>query len=286
MRKLKRIVIRILNFVTNRRADERLREEMEAHIAMQADDNARSGLSPAEARRQAHLKFGTAEAVREQYHAEEGLPLAENVLQDTRFALRQLSNSPGFTFIAILILALGIGANTAIFSLVNAVLISKLPVVDPKMLVRLGDQNDCCVGYGVHDNGDYSVFSTAAWQQLRESAPEFEELAAMQSGFESQPITVRQGGAQQSAHPAIGEFVSGNYFRMFGLTPAIGRLFSDADNGEGASHSCDELPGLEELLCGKSGSCGQHYLCKFQTGDSHWGSACRLLRRPPFVHPT
>lgn len=235
MRALKRFFVRMQNFVMSRGGDERLREEMAWHVEAQTEELVRAGVSAEEAHRQARLRFGAAEAVREQYHAEEGLPFAENVLQDTRFALRQLGNSPGFTFIALLILALGIGANTAIFSLVNAVLIRKLPVVDPKMLVRLGDQNDCCVGYGVHDNGDYSVFSTAAWQQLRENAPEFEELAAMQSGFESQPITVRHGGAQQSAHPAIGEFVSGNYFRMFGLSPAIGRLFSDADNGEGAS---------------------------------------------------
>ncbi|HEX4029220.1 MAG TPA: ABC transporter permease [Terracidiphilus sp.] len=232
---LKRMVARILNLVTGRRADERLREEMESHIAMQTEEYIRAGLSPEEARRQARLKFGTAEAVREQYHAEEGLPLAENVLQDTRFALRQLSKSPGFTFIAVLTLALGIGANTAIFSLVNAVLLSRLPVSNPGTLIRLGDQNDCCIGYGVHDNGDYSVFSTTAWEQLRKNAPEFEELAAMQSGFESQPIIVRHGGSQTSAHSAIGEFVSGNYFSMLGLSPAMGRLFSDADDNEGAS---------------------------------------------------
>jgi hypothetical protein len=235
VRTIRRFLARIRNFSTNRRDHERLREEIEAHIAAQTEEFVRAGVSPEEAHRQARLKFGAVEAVREQYHAEEGLPFAENVLQDTRFALRQLGKSPGFTFIAVLTLALGIGANTAIFTLVNAVLLSKLPVAYPKMLVRLGDQNDCCIGYGVHDNGDYSVFSTTAWEQLRKNAPEFEELAAMQSGFESQPIIVRHGGAQTSAHSAIGEFVSGNYFSMFGLSPAIGRLFSDADDNEGAS---------------------------------------------------
>ncbi|MGA7524070.1 MAG: ABC transporter permease [Acidobacteriaceae bacterium] len=235
MRTIRRFLARIRNFSTNRRDHERLREEIEAHIADQTEEFVRAGVSPEEAHRQARLKFGAVEAVREQYHAEEGLPFAENVLQDTRFALRQLRKSPGLTFIAVLTLALGIGANTAIFSLVNAVLIRKLPVVDPKMLVRLGDQNDCCIGYGVHDNGDYSVFSTTAWEQLRKNDPDFEELAAIQSGFESQPIIVRHGGSQTSAHSAIGEFVSGNYFRMFGLSPAMGRLFSDADDNEGAS---------------------------------------------------
>lgn len=234
MRTLVRLLTRIRKFVADRRGDERLREEMESHIAAQTDEFIRAGTSPEEARCRARLKFGAVQAVREQYHAEEGLPLLENLLQDTRYALRQIGKSPGFTLTAVLTLALGIGANTAIFSLVNAVLIRKLPVADPKMLVRLGDRNDCCIGYGVRDDGDYSVFSTDAWQQLRRNTPESVEVAAMQSGFESQPIIVRRGGSQIAAHPAIGEFVSGNYFRMFGLSPALGRLFSDADNKQGA----------------------------------------------------
>ena len=235
MRAIKRLLARIWNFAMGHRGDERLREEMAWHVAAQTEENLRFGMQPAEAHRQARLRFGAVDTVREQYHAEEGLPLAESLIRDTRYALRQLSKSPGFTFIAVLTLALGIGANTAIFSLVNAVLIRKLPVANPRTLIRLGDQNDCCIGYGVHDNGDYSVFSTSTWEQLRKNAPEIEELAAMQSGFESQPIIVRNEGPQQSAHPAIGEFVSGNYFRTFGLSPAVGRLFSDADNSEDAS---------------------------------------------------
>ncbi|HUA97167.1 MAG TPA: ABC transporter permease [Terracidiphilus sp.] len=234
MRALIRLLTRIQNFATGSRGQKRLQEEIESHIAAQTEDFILAGFSPAEARRRARLKFGAVEAVREQYHSEEGLPLAENLLQDMRFAVRQLGRSPGFTIVAVLTLALGIGANASIFSLVNAILLGKLPVADPRMLVRLGDRNDCCIGYGVRDDGDYSVFSTDAWERLRENTPEFEELAAMQSGFESQPVVVRPGGSQIPAHSAIGEFVSGNYFRLFGLRPAIGRLFSRADNLVGA----------------------------------------------------
>ena len=156
------------------------------------------------------------------------------LLQDLRYALRQLRKTPGFTATVMLTLAFGIGANAAIFTLVNAVLMKNLPVADPKTLVRLGDHEDCCVGYGFHENADYSLFSTDAYELLKKNAPEFEELAAIQAGFTYRPITARRGVTQESARSAMGEFVSGNYFRTFGLRPRAGRLFSDSDDVEGA----------------------------------------------------
>lgn len=156
------------------------------------------------------------------------------ILQDFNFALRQLKKTPGFTATALLTLALGIGANAAIFTLMNAVLMKKLPVADPKSLLLFADQNQCCVGSGTPDSGDYGLFSTDTYEQLKKNAPEFEELAAMQAGFEYRPIVARPGGKHDSAQSVMGEFVSGNYFRTFGLRPAVGRLFSDADDVEGA----------------------------------------------------
>jgi hypothetical protein len=150
------------------------------------------------------------------------------------YALRQLRKTPAFTATAVLTLALGIGANAAIFTLVNAVLLKSLPVADPKTLVHLGDKNDCCVSYGVPEGGNYSLFSTDAYQQLKKNAPEFEDLAAMQAGFTYRPVIARRDGAQESARSVMGEFVSGNYFRTFGLRPQAGRLFADADDVEGA----------------------------------------------------
>ncbi|HLJ76307.1 MAG TPA: permease prefix domain 1-containing protein, partial [Acidobacteriaceae bacterium] len=88
MMALKRARTRFRNFVTNRRGDTRLREEMEAHLALQTEENLRAGMSPEEARRQARLRLGSTESIRERYHAEEGLPLAEWLLQDARFSLR------------------------------------------------------------------------------------------------------------------------------------------------------------------------------------------------------
>jgi macrolide transport system ATP-binding/permease protein len=157
------------------------------------------------------------------------------LLQDIRYALRQLGKTPGFTVTVLLTLALGIGANAAIFTLVNSVLLKSLPVADPKTLWRLGDKNDCCVGQnGAREDGNYSYFATDAWEQLRKNVPEFEELAAMQSGFTYRPVTARRDGAQTQSRSVMGEFVSGNYFRTFGIRPQAGRLFVDSDDTRSA----------------------------------------------------
>jgi predicted permease len=157
------------------------------------------------------------------------------VLQDVRFALRQLVKTPGFTVTVLLTLALGIGANAAIFTLVNSILLRNLPVVDPKTLVRIGDTDDCCVNGGWNDKGDYALFSTASYEMYKKNLPEFEELAAMESGYAWRPLTVRRAGGQTVAKSVMGTFVSGNYFRVFGLTPAAGRFFTDGDDLKGAA---------------------------------------------------
>lgn len=161
--------------------------------------------------------------------------MSSNVNQDVRYAFRQLRKLPAFTVTAVLTLALGIGANAAIFTLVNAVLMRNLPVADPPTLVRLGNTDDCCVNSGGYpDNDSYSLFSTNTWQQLRKKLPEFQDMAAMESGFSYRPVTVRRNGTQDAARSVMGEFVSGNYFRTFGLRPAAGRLLADSDDSAGA----------------------------------------------------
>jgi predicted permease len=156
------------------------------------------------------------------------------LIQDLSYALRQLRKTPGFTITVLLTLALGIGANSAIFTLVNAILLHNLPVTNPKTLIRIGDNDDCCVNGGWNDNGDYALFATDTYAMFKKSLPEFEELAAMESGFAWRPITVRRAGPQTTAKSVMATFVSGNYFRVFGLSPAAGRLFINADDQKGA----------------------------------------------------
>ncbi len=152
-------------------------------------------------------------------------------MHDIRIAFRQLRKSPAFAITVILTIALGIGANTAIFTLVYAVLIKSLPVVDPRTLYRVGDKDDCCVNGGFeNDDGDFDLFSYELYRQLRDTTPEFEQLAAMQSGGGG--LTVRRGS--EPAKFERSEFVSGNYFSTFGITPFAGRLLTPADDTAGA----------------------------------------------------
>jgi len=154
------------------------------------------------------------------------------VTQDIRYAVRQLRKSPGFTLTAVITLALGIGANAAIFTLVQGILLKSLPVSDPQQLYRIGDTDDCCVNGGfVGQNGDFDIFSYDLYLHLKQSAPEFEHLAAMQAG--QNMYSVRRGSTLPKA--LHGEYVSGNYFTTLGVGPYTGRMFVDSDDTPGAS---------------------------------------------------
>src|SRR5580704_14201252 len=139
MKVLRRLSVRLSNFVTKRNADERLQEEIADHLAFQTEENMRAGMSSAEARRQAALKLGSAEVIREQHHAEQSLPFFENLLFDLRYAIRMLLRSPGFSLIAIATMALGVGATTAIYSVIDATLLHPLPYPNPTELVHVQD---------------------------------------------------------------------------------------------------------------------------------------------------
>src|SRR5271156_2819813 len=134
-----------------------------------------------------------------------------DLIGDARYSLRQLRKTPGFTMTGVLTLALGIGANTAIFTLVHAVLLKNLPVVDPKSLVRLGDKEDCCNLSIASTDSDYTIFSYDGYKFLRDHTPEFEQLAAMQAG--DADLSVRRTSVDTPPVASRGEFVSGNYFQ-------------------------------------------------------------------------
>ncbi len=137
MRSVRRFLNRLANLATKRTHDERLREEIEEHIALQTAENLRAGLSPVEARRQAMLKFGAVEAMKQDYRAERGLPLIEDFLLDLRFALRMLHKSPGFTAVAVVTLAMAIGANAVVFGVLNALILRPLNVPQPESLYEV-----------------------------------------------------------------------------------------------------------------------------------------------------
>jgi predicted permease len=156
------------------------------------------------------------------------------VLADLREALRQLRKAPGVTVTAVLTLALGIGATTAIFTLVQQVMLKSLPVTRPEELWRIGNKVHCCNwgGYIQGDDGDFSLFSWEAYKNFRAQTPEFIDLAALQAG--NAPLGVRRAGSRAQADTRNGEYVSGNFFRTLGVQPWIGRLMTDADDQEGA----------------------------------------------------
>jgi putative ABC transport system permease protein len=156
------------------------------------------------------------------------------MLADLRDALRQLRKSPGFAATVLITLALGIGATTAIFTLVHQVMLKSLPVTKPEELWRIGDKIRCCNwgGYTQGDDNDFALFSWEAYKNFREHTPEFVDLAALQAG--NSALGVRRAGSQSAADTFNGQQVSGNFFRTLGAQPWMGRLITDADDQLGA----------------------------------------------------
>ena len=155
----------------------------------------------------------------------------ETLLQDIRYALRQLRQAPAFTLTALLSLAIGIGATTAIFTLTQAIMLKSLPVADPAQLYRIGDTGECCVE-GWEDD-DWSLFSYPLYQRLAAAAPEFEETTA----FQAAPgiYSIRQEAKDREARPLRAEYVSGSYFHVFGLGAFAGRVINNSDDQRSAS---------------------------------------------------
>ena len=221
MTSLRRFLTRLLNSATWRAQDERLREEIEEHIALQTEENLRAGLSPLEARRQAMLKFGGVEAMKQDYRAERGLPSIEDLGQDLRYAIRILRKSPAFTAVAVVTLALGIGANTAIFSIVNAVLLQAFPYPDPNQLVLI-------FNVPLNQPDALSALSNREFTQCREQNRVFSEMA----GNSFHDLTLTGAGEPSIVNTAD---VTPEIFSLLSAKPLAGRTLLPEDGKQGAA---------------------------------------------------
>jgi predicted permease len=212
---LRRFFKRLYNLATDRSADQRLQQELAEHLAFQTEENLRTGMTPAEARRRAALKLGATEAIREDHHAEHSIPLIENLLLDLRYAVRMLLRSPGFSLIAIATMALGVGATAAIYSVIDATLLRPLPYPNPDELVRIEDDFP---GVGAQDVG----VSIPEWKDIEDSGV-----------FESASIAGRGASVNLTgnAQPLRLSFkaVTPNYFEVLGPGAQLGRTFDPHD---------------------------------------------------------
>jgi hypothetical protein len=211
MRRVRAWLIRLSGLFRKGRHDAELSAELESHLQLHIDDNLRAGMTLEAARREAMLKLGGIEQTREIYRDRRGLPLLETIGQDLRFTFRQLLRSPGFSLVAALVLALGIGANTAVFSVVESVLLRPLPFQHPDQLVAVWAMQKgqpARIGASMPEFEDYKVQSRS-----------FEYLANVLSGWtytwtgQGEPRTVNCTG------------VSYDFFPIMGIQPYLGRLY-------------------------------------------------------------
>jgi predicted permease len=209
MRALRRFLQRVVNVVTRRTHDERLREEIEGHITLQTAENLRAGLSPVEARRQAMLKFGGVEAMKQDYRAERGLVFIENLLGDLRNAARTIRRMPGLAAVIVVSLAIGIGVNTTIVSWIQMILLKPLPGVSGAADFLLVEPRT--------ETGGYPGASWLEYRDLQTQVPALRDIVASQMVA----FNVGEPGRTERTH---GQLVSGNYFSALGLKPAIGRF--------------------------------------------------------------
>ena len=198
---------------------------------MAAEDAEHAGMPSDEARRTARRRFGNPLALRELAAEADSVAALDEIGRDLRHALRQLKRSPVFAATAVITLALGIGATTAIFTLVHQVMLRSLPVARPDQLWRLGDADLCCYRTGYHQN-DWNYFSWQAYGYFRANTPAFVDLAALQVG--NTGLGIRRYGSSAPVTTGNGQYVSGNFFRTLGISPWRGRLFTDADDQEAA----------------------------------------------------
>src|SRR5258707_15568856 len=222
---------------------------------MAAEEKMKQGMSRKDALRAVRLERGNLEVSKEIVRSAGWESFIETCWQDLRYGVRSLGKSPGFAAVIVLTLGLGIGANTGIFTLIDAVMLRSLPVANPGQLYRLGDNNGCCVMVGTQEGGSFVLYSYALYENLRDHPPEFSELAAFEPW--TSDLSVRRDGS--AAERYKGEFVSANYFNTLGVRAFAGRLLAPPDDSASAPrvavmnyHTWQQRFGLDRSVIGST----------------------------------
>lgn len=212
--------MRLAGMFNQQKRDRDLAAEMDAHLQLHVEDNLRAGMTPEEARTRALQQLGGVEYAKEEYRMQRGIPWIETTMKDLRYAARMLLRSPGFTAVAVLSLALGIGANTAIFSLVNLLLLRPLPVAKPEQLVLLSNSGDA---------HSFPTFSYPNYKDFRDKNDVFSGLVA----YRFSPLSLSHDGVNEKLW---GFTVSGNYFEVLGVNATLGRVIQPEDDRMAGAH--------------------------------------------------
>ncbi len=221
MRWIYKLPLRVRSLFRKNRAERELDEELRFHLGKLIEENVAKGMPPEEARYAALREFGGVEQLKEECRDSWGVRMISELMQDIRYGLRQLRRNPGFTVVAVLTLALGIGANTAIFSVVNGLFLRGLEVENPGELVSLGFQQG---------KTPIPVFSCPDLRDIGDQAGDLMDVLAYKFGVDG----LSQGG---HADRIITNYVTGNYFSVLGVRPAVGRLILPAEGLPGHSDS-------------------------------------------------
>ncbi len=232
------LISRLKGLFAGKQKDEELNEELQAHLEMLVDENRRKGMTEDEARRAARVHFGGIAQTAEAYRERRGLHFVQTFLQDLRYAFRMLRRAPGFAAVVVISLALGIGANTAIFSAIDAVMLRMLPVEDPQQLVMLEwhaskwpekyveDLEGSSFG-NEHDGQSSYSFTYAQYQQFNTQNHVFSSTFAFAANSDAVNV-----GIDGRAESAVIQGVSGNYFAGLGTQAVVGRTILPEDDQE------------------------------------------------------
>jgi predicted permease len=239
MHQLRNLLQGLRSLFDRRRTDCEIDEEIDGFLEASVKHKQQSGVSPEQARRAALIEVGSRNAIKHQVWSSRWESAVDNLLQDTRVSLRALCKRPAFTAVALLSLALGIGANTAIFTLVQQLLLRQLPVRDPEQLVTFGDATNSGIAGGI-DIGQYGMYPWYATRQLEANPGPFQGIAAFGSFEPKVSVRIARESGSPSSSPAqlaSASLVSGNYFSVLGAHALMGRTITptdDATPGTGA----------------------------------------------------